>query len=747
MQVLFSWLKDYVEVEQDESKIADLLTLSGTSVESIIRKLDDNIVVGEIKEILPHPNADRLQIAKVSNGIEDLQIVCGAPNIAIGQKVPLALVVTKLENFEIKRAEIRGVESFGMMCSEIELGIGCDHSGIKILPDNYKIGEKINKYITGDSVFDIEITPNRGDCLSHLGIAREIAAVTNRQLKSPQPLKIDCQEKEEFKIEITDIDKCPQYSAILIKNIKVGQSPEWLVKRLNSLGAKSINNIVDITNYIMLDWGQPLHAFDADKINNRTIFVRPARKGELLQLLDGKTINLNENNLVIADTTKALALAGVMGGKNSEVDETTKNILIESAEFNAINVRKTSKLKGISTEASYRFERGIDSGKVLESAKYAAQKITEICGGEILQMIYEGQKPNQKLVKFESDKINSLLGASLTKTEMIEIFSKLEFVVNGSEVNVPLWRHDINIWQDLAEEIGRIYGFSKIEKKEVGKSSLIENNEYLIKEKTKDLLANCGFSESLNYVFLSQKDIAIAKLNADDLLELINPIQQENKYLRNSLIPGLLKNVAKNPSFDPILLFEIGHVFNKKEETTNLSIVASGKQAKQRIESCIDDLEKGLQIKLKTQIDKIEREELIDYKIRKPEVYFIEMNIDIITKNAKLTNKIIQENENIINYRPISKFPPAVRDLAFIVSKNINNEDIIKTIYKEVDKLLLADLFDEFVSEKIGIDQKSLAYHIYLQDMEKALSDSEVNEIISKIINILKDKFKAQLRS
>lgn len=747
MQVLLSWLKDYVKIDKSEQELADILSLSGTSVDAIIRKLDDNIVVGEIKEILPHPNADRLQIAKVNIGLEELQIVCGAPNIQVGQKVPLALVGTKLKDFEIKKAEIRGVESFGMMCSDTELGFGDDHSGIKILPDECMIGEKLNKYLTGDSILDIEITPNRGDCLSHLGVAREIAVNTNKKMDNPVEIELTDKGKKEISVNIENFKLCPQYSAILIKNVKIGPSPEWLINRLNTLGAKSINNIVDITNYIMLDWGQPLHAFDADKIKDKKIFIRSAYKNEQIEVLDGKIIKLQDNDLVIADSEKAIALAGIMGGKNSEVGADSKDIIIESAEFLATIVRKTSKKQNISTEASYRFERGIDSGRVFESVKYAAQKVLEICGGEIEQIIYEGKEPENRKVNIEYNKINNLLGTKLSNEEINEILINLGFELLEGIAKVPSWRHDVDLWQDLAEEVGRVYGFSKIKHEPIQKTNLIEfNKEFKQKEIIKDLLINSGFNEVLNYIFLSQEDIKVANLDSKNLLEVINPAQQENKYLRNSLIPGLLKNIAKNPAFDPVLLFEIGHIFTKNEEKTKLAIVGSGKHSKQKLEKAIKELEEKFLLKLDIKINELQRDELLKYKIRKPVVFYVELDIEEIIKKSKLIDYELKQSSAKAIYRQISKYPPALRDLAIIIAKEIDSQDIIKTLYNESENVLLVELFDEFESEKIGSNNKSIALHIYLQDQNKALNEQEIDDIIKILLDKLNHDYKAKLR-
>lgn len=744
MLALRSWLEDYVKINLEDEQLADKLSLSGTLVESIIKQLDENIIVGQIKEINPHPNADRLQVAKVFTGIEDLQIVCGAPNIAVGQKVPLALIGTKLEDFEIKKAEIRGVESFGMMCSEKELGLSGEHAGIKVLPEDYKIGEKLSNYLSKDAIFEIEITPNRGDCLSHLGIARELAAVSDAKLIVPNEIQLESQNKTNLSVAIEAKKLCSQYNAIKISGVKVEPSPKWLADRLISMGAKPINNIVDITNFIMLSWGQPLHAFDTKKIAKNKIIVRVAGEFEKITTLDSLERTLPNESLVIADEEKSIAIAGIMGGKNSEVDEKTADIIIESAEFDAPSVRKTSKILGLSTEASYRFERGIDSGKVLESAKYAAKMILEIAGGKVEQIISEGIKPVENLIAIEHEKINNLLGLKLKNDEIDNILNKLGFEISNNKVKIPLWRHDVAIWQDLAEEVGRIYGYDKIYKMAIKKTSAPKKSSYFTKEEIKESMANENFTETINYIFLSANDLQTAKLNKDELLEIKNPIQQENKFLRNSLVPGLLKNIAKNPSFDPILLFEIGHVFSEKQENINIGICASGKMAKENIKKIVGIFKEKYNLEL--EIRELTREELIRYKIKKPVVYLAESTITEIIEKQKSDFELKTIGKEI-KYRPISKFPPAARDFCFILDSNISNNEIKNNIHNSSENILLVEIFDEFVSQKLGKNKKSVAFHIWMQDMEKAMTQVEVDKISQKIINNIKNDFGGALRS
>lgn len=749
MKVLRSWLEDYTKISLTNSELAEKLSFSGTLVEAAEEIIDPNIVVGQIKDIKKHPNADKLQIATVYNGIEDLQIVCGAPNIAVGQKVPLAQIGTILPEYEIKKAEIRGIESFGMMCSERELGLGEDHSGIKILPDEFEAGKKVSDYLKSDAIFELEITPNRGDCLSHFGVAREVAAICSSQLKEVKAPNLNQSKQSTINVEVADSDLCLQYHAIEIKGVKVQDSPQWLKNRLIALGQKPINNVVDVTNYILFDLGQPLHAFDQEKITNQ-IVIRPAIDKEKIKTLDQTEKTLNPTDLVIADSEKAIALAGVMGGANSEVDINTTNIVLEGAEFKATNIRKTSKRLGLQTEASYRFERGVDSGLVKLALEKAAELIRELAGGEIHQAASVCAVNEKKTQKIEYEKINNLLGTKLSGDEIDQILNHLGFEIKNGEATIPTWRHDIEIWQDLAEEVGRIYGFEKLPQESIPITEAPKKSLYYYKEAIKDILVENGFVENFSYAFLSEADLEIARINKENILEISNPLQKENKFLRNSLIPGLLKAVAKNPSFDQVFLFETGNVFTKDCEKTNLSLIAAGKDAKNVIYKAIEILAEKLKKDLKNYpIMELPREELTMFKIKKPMCYAWEIEIDQLfaeTDYLKSDIEFILPTQKI-DYKNVSKYPTVVRDLAFIVEKNIDGRDLTKTIVEASDKVLLTEIFDEFQSEKFGENNKNIAIHLWLQDEEKTISDSEIAEIMELIVNIVEQKFNAKLRA
>lgn len=749
MKVLRSWLEEYIEIPYSDEELADLLSLSGTAVESIEKGIDERVIIAEIRKIEPHPQADRLRLATVFNGDKELTVVCGAPNIEVGQKVPLAQVGSNLPGGKLEKAVIRGVESAGMLCAADELGLGTDHNGIIILPADYQLGRPLNHYLGQGTVFDLEITPNRGDCLSHFGIAREVAVLCDKTIKNePQNLETISQKTVDIiKVEIANKEICPQYQARVIDNVEIKESPDWLTQKLTSLGVKPINNVVDVTNYIMLDLGQPLHAFDAKKIG-RTITVRKSKNGETIRTLDDIERVLDDQTILITDEHGPIAIAGVMGGKNSEISKSTTTIILESAEFNPKLIRKTSKKLNLSTEASYRFERGINSAGVEYALNKAAKIIAEISGGKVLSGIArQVNKIENKQVTIEYDKIIQLLGIDIPQDQINHILKLLGFEIQSGLAVAPSWRHDISVWQDLAEEIGRIYGYSKIIPLPLPRAMVPAESGYYFDEYVKDILKDCGFSEIKSYAFLSENDIKAAQLKPSSLLEVANPIQAENKYLRNSLVPNLLKAIAKNPSFDSTLLFEIGHVFTKETESNNLGIISAGKNANGAIENVLTELGQKAGIN-KIKLREISRDELNRFKIRKPVVYIAEIPLAGDTRKfLKTAQPKLTLNDVPVHYRPVSKYPAVTRDLAFIVDKKVKAMEVSEQIYPLSNNINRVELFDEFTSDKLGKGKKNLAFHLYLQYLDRTMTDIEADETIKVVIKTIEKKFDAKLRS
>ena len=753
MKVLKSWLKEYVDFKWSDQELSDKLSFSGTLVDNYLTKLDDNVIVVEIRKIINHPNADKLKITEVYDGKDKYDIVCGASNIKVGQKVPLAKIGANISGTIIEKASLRGVDSYGMLCSEFELEISDNHDGIMTLDDNYELGKKLSDYIDSDTVFDLEITPNRGDCLSHIGIAKEIGALLHKSVrKNPIKLKMSNESASSiFNLEVNEKTLCPNYFARVIKNVKIGPSPKWLKSRLELCGIKPINNIVDVTNYIMFDLGQPLHAFDLDRISDKKIVVRKAKKSEKIITIDHDTKILSGSELVIADAKKPIAIAGVMGGAYSEILDTTHDVVIEAAEFERKSIRKTSKDLSLVSDASYRFERGIDPVSIEYAINKAAKMMQEIAGGTILSGIVSYKSEFKKTeFEFDHDKINNLLGTSLSHEEINNILISLGFKISENICIVPSFRKDISIWQDLAEEVVRIYGLNSIKLIKVSKTSAPKKSSYYYKEHIKDILVANGFSEIFGYSFMSEEELKITDSRADELLEVVNPIQPENKYLRQSLIPGLLKAISKNPTFDPVLIFEIGNVFNKKSEKTYLGVSASGKSSSEYINKVKNLLLIDLKLKEnEIKIHELARSELKRYKIKKPIAHAFEIDLTDINKKMHLLEKdlglIILNQE--IRYRAVSKYPSFTRDLAFVLDKNIKSNEVSDLIYEISELVNRVELFDEFSSDKFGKNKKNLAYHIYLQSASKTLKDNEANEVVAKIIKAVEKKYNANLRA
>ena len=603
MNVTLNWLKNYIDFEFSPSELADRLTMLGIEVESI-KQLGaelEGVVVGSVTSIQPHPNADKLVLCQVDIGeTEELQIVCGAPNAREGMLAPVATIGATLPiGLTIKRAKLRGEVSLGMLCSEKELGLSEDAAGLMELPTDTPLGTSFSEALgLDDVVFELEITPNRPDCLSLIGVAREIRAETGNALKLPQ---VDFNEDETDIREMTSVtieapDLCPRYAARVIRGVKVGQSPAWLQHQLESVGVGVINNIVDITNFVLMEYGQPLHAFDYHKLTENRIVVRRAAAGENITTLDEIARELTPDMLVIADAEKPVALAGIMGGYDSEITETTCDVLLESAYFNPSSIRATTKALGISTEASYRFERGADPGVVLAALDRAAQLIAELAGGSICKGIvdvYPGQQPLRR-IQLRPERVNFILGTALEAAEMVQILRHLGFDIEESrpevaptgtkkdrdpevapteksvfQVTAPTFRSDITREIDLIEEIARVYGYDNIPTT-LPKGDIpvpVPNPSTEVRKHIKYFLLAAGMMEAINYSFCDPNCFDKIRFTADnplrDALKLRNPLSPEMSVLRTTLIPSLLENAQhnRNHQIDTIALFEIGNVF------------------------------------------------------------------------------------------------------------------------------------------------------------------------------------------
>lgn len=798
MNVTLNWLKNYIDFEFSPSELADRLTMLGIEVEAI-KQLGaelEGVVAGSVTAIRPHPNADKLVLCQVDIGeTEELQIVCGAPNVREGMLAPVATIGTTLPiGLTIKRAKLRGEESHGMLCSEKELGLSEDAAGLMELPADLPIGTSFSAALgLDDVVFELEITPNRPDCLSMIGVAREIRAETGNALKLPQ---VDLNETETDIRAMTSVtieapDLCPRYAARIIQGVKVGASPEWLQQRLESVGVGVINNIVDITNFVLMEYGQPLHAFDYHKLAENRIVVRRAAADENITTLDEVARELTPDMLVIADAEKPVALAGIMGGYDSEITEITADVLLESAYFNPSSVRATAKTLGVSTEASYRFERGADPGIVPAALDRAAQLIAELAGGTICKGIadvYPGQQPLSR-IQLRPERVNFILGTALETTEMVQILSHLDFDVktNGAEdyeVIVPTFRSDITREIDLIEEIARVHGYDNIPttlpKGDIPVPAPNPNTE--VRKRIKHFLLAAGMMEAINYSFCDPSCFDKIRFTADDprreALQLQNPLSPEMSVLRTTLLPRLLENAQYNHNhqIDTIALFEIGNVFINNGEQKEPERVA-GILAGQIGEGVYSDPYRAPDFyDIKGLVEGIlEVCGIVDYTLQKtdtptfhpgrnaeillgdrqigtfgeahPEVlenydlpykaYLFEFDMEVLVDGAIFAKR----------FEPIPIYPTVERDLAIVVDKEVLSDMPTELIYATGGELVKSvRLFDVYEGEQVPEGKKSLAYAITYHSATETLTDKAVNTLHDKVVKHLNQKLGAELR-
>ena len=816
MNVTLNWLKNYIDFEFSPSELADRLTMLGVEVESVKRlgaELE-GVVVGSVGSIKPHPNADKLVLCQVDIGeSEELQIVCGAPNVREGMLAPVATIGTTLPiGLTIKRAKLRGEISQGMLCSEKELGLSAqlastynmaeDAAGLMELPTDTPLGTPLSEALgLDDVVFELEITPNRPDCLSLIGVAREIRAETGNALKLPE---VDFNEDETDIRELTSVtieapDLCPRYAARVIRGVKVGESPAWLQQRLESIGVGVINNIVDITNFVLMEYGQPLHAFDYHKLTENRIVVRRAAAGENITTLDEIDRELTSDMLVIADAEKPVALAGIMGGYDSEITETTSDVLLESAYFNPSSIRATAKALGVSTEASYRFERGADPGIVLAALDRAAQLITEFAGGTICKGIidvYPGSPPitgkggEQPLteIQLRPERVNFILGTTLDASEMVQILSNLGFDLkaNGEnyQVTVPTFRSDITREIDLIEEIARVHGYDNIPttlpKGDIPVPASHPSTE--VRKRIKHFLLAAGMMEAINYSFCAPNCFDKIRLNADDplrrTLKLQNPLSPEMSVLRTTLLPSLLDNAQRNRNhqIDTIALFEIGSVFirngTQKEPGRVTGILAGqigdGVYSNPYREPDFYDI-KGLVEGI------LEVCGIVDYTLQKTDTptFHPGRNAAVLLDDRQLGTFGEAHPEVLENYdlpykaylfdfdvealvdtaifakcfEPIPVYPKVERDLAIVVDKELLSDMPTALIYTTGGELVESvRLFDVYEGEQVPEGKKSLAYAITYHSATETLTDKAVNALHDKVVKHLNQELGAELR-
>jgi len=806
MLLSLNWLKEYVDIPKNLSAedLAKEMTLHTVEVEGFENEgaKFNGIVVGEILEVKKHGNATHLQIAEVNIGKAKLTIVCGAPNIAAGQLVPVATVGTIMPNgMEIKEAEIRGEKSFGMLCAEDELGLGTDHSGIMIL-NKAKIGQSLAEYLKLDDTIlevDNKSLSNRPDLFSHYGIAREISAFLDVKLNPLENNKVENDSKAKHKkldVKIEAKNLCPRYMSVKLDNIKVAPSPLWLQKKLSAVGLKPINNIVDITNYVMVAIGQPLHAFDAQEVDK--IIIRTAKKDELVECLDNKERKLDDSMLVIANSKKVIAIAGIMGAKFSAIKDETSEIILEAATFDAYSIRKTSGAIALRTDASVRYEKALDPALAEIGFNMAVGLIMEICPeAKIVSDIIDlnQAKDETKIIELDLNWLNKIAGHTINKKKSTEILNKLGFIIEEKSediinVTIPTWRatKDIKIREDLAEEVMRILGYDSFPT-QVPMIPMMPaeiNEEHTIERQIKNILAQeNALAEVYNYSFVGEDELKKLNMDFSTYVRLANPISKQYTLMRQNLSLGLINNIKTNQhKYESFGLFEIGNIFlnvpgefKKRADSEEslphqekmLSIALAGNYpnifayGKSIINNFIMSLtEQGTELAfLPTDLiigyaDEQEKAiinvdgknighiakvatEVAKAMGLKKETVIIEMDF----KDLVLLSHI-QKNKT---YNDIPKFPPMVRDLAFVIDQKILYNDIRNEIKNFHELIKSVELFDVYAGKNLGEDKKNLAFHIIYQSSDRTLTTEEIDEIQKNLIENLEKRFEAQIRN
>ncbi len=813
MRISLNWLSEYISVPFTPDDLAHRLTMLGLEIEAIERVGErwDKVVVGEVMEVTLHPNADKLRMTKVSIGSgEPLSIVCGAPNVRQGLRVAVAMIGADLGGgMVIKKAKIRGESSEGMICSERELGISQHHEGIWELPNETAIGLPLADALgLRDTIFEVGITPNRADCLSHIGIAREVRAITGEPVRLP---KVTIEKKEgdiakQVKISLPQPELCPRYVAKLVKGVTIAPSPDWLKRRLETVGLRPINNVVDVTNFVLMECGHPLHAFDFDVVKNGQIEVRTAGGfADEFVTLDGKKRKMPADALLITDGKQPLGIAGIMGGENSEIRETTRNVLIESAYFNPTSIRRTAKQLGLSSDASYRFERGADFNILEFAAERAAQMIAELAGGEIVEGVLDecAISLKNKTMRFRQTRANSLLGMTIPTERMREIFELLNIDVQNSEstdwlLTAPSYRIDLEREEDAIEEIARIVGYEEIPTSTFEHAPLGGVRDPL---KLRDFdalvrttLISLGASECVSVPLVSAKNAL--QFHAKPV-ELINPLNAERDRMRTSIAINLLESASVSQRFGAHgqRIFEIGNVFHYSDkpeqlghvsEKPELAILISGIQEPKtayNAEATHADifLMKGIAESLLGRLGIREFEYSYENSKEWGNISFLDSAQRLVATSGmrpmglmgrissevtkaydlrsdvwlalfdysalyELTKKIV---ENPPHVKPLAKYPSVERDIAIVLAEAVSAKQVEDLIHAAARPEMLREirLFDQFQSKEMkSAHERSLAFHLVFRSDERTLEEHEVDELTLMIIKRLEGELHAQLR-
>ena len=797
MKISFKWISEIIDENLDFEECAELLTDIGLEVEksydfSNINTDLSQLLIGKVKECIKHPNADRLKLTTVDIGdSNDLKIVCGAPNVDVDQTVVVApvgstLTTIKGDSFKIKKAKIRGIESHGMLCAEDEIGIGKSHDGIIILKKEINPGTKASKVFKSysDKILEIGLTPNRSDAISHFGVARDLRAAlcyrNEKQFELISPSVSNFNNtiiSPNFNIEILNPKDCNRFCGLIIDNIKVKDSPEFIQNRLKAIGLNPINNIVDITNYVMHEIGQPLHAYDRAKIKSNTISIKKINTKNKFTILDGKEIYLNEDDLMICDEDSPMCLAGVYGGLNYSVSSETKTIFLESAFFNPVSIRKSSKRHSLNTDSSYRFERGVDLENTKFAIKRAAALIIEHCEGDIVSDVMDEfpGKIDEKNIVLNFDNVDSLIGFKIDRLKIKSILNLLDFKINNvtdisAGITIPAYRHDVVRECDVIEEILRIHGFNNIEidkKINISISSLVNSNNKF-ENIISNYLSSLGFNEIMNNSLVSDS----TNIGEEKKVSLLNSISLDISSMRNSLLPGMLKSLVYNINRKNknLKFYEFGSIYEKLNdnyiEKKMLGLIISGNiideswHSKNQktdlfiLKNIVNNIFQKFKIKFKEKysddkifldydnyqsiISAVDNSLISLYQIEEENVYYASIELEGLFN---------QNSNEFFKVKKSSKFPKVRRDFSFIINESIAYDDLRKAINKTSRLLKEVKLMDVYYGKPLKENEKSYSLSITLENDKKTLEDSEINTISKKIIDTISKKFNGVVRS
>lgn len=803
MKIVQSWLKDYVKFSLAPEAVADRLGKLGLEVAHIERPgaKYDGFVVGQVVSVEKHPKADRLTVCNVNVG-KICQIVCGAPNVAAGQKVPVGLVGATVPRnqhdpegnpFVLAQVSIRGVESNGMICSPYELDLGTDADGIMVLDPGAKVGQPLAKYLGLDEVvYDIEISPNRPDWLGHIGVAREVGILVK---KSPLIPRVTLREsatpiRKHLSVTVQDRKNCPRFAARMIRGARIGPSPDWMQDRLRNAGLRPINNVVDVTNYVMMETGHPMHAFDYSLLRGGRIVVRQAPPGSSFTTLDGKNQKLPPEAVMVCDAEREVSIAGVMGGENSEIRDTTTDVVLESACWNPTNIRRTSKALGISTDASQRFERGADPNGVAYALDRAASLVVETAGGELLRGSIDvyPKKIKPREITLRVSRTNALLGSSLTKAEISSILKSARLGVRGKGNNallcvVPTYRVDLEREIDLIEEVARVYGYDRIEARTISHLDLDQPLETRsMADRLREILAGGGFVEALNG---SMHDEFRARLGGAEPVRLLNPLGIEMAFLRTSLIPELLDVVRRNQNHGnpDFRMFEIGHVFRVDPsaegrlvedfaEEERVAILCTGEAAPRQWsiparKADVYDVKGAVEHVLgQLSLDKARfisyptsdglTESALSIEIHGVQAGFLGRIRDEVTSKFGIEGDVYVAELSVSalgtrkakRFEPLPRFPKVRRDISFFVDRTVEAGKLEQAILAAGgDLLVAADVFDVYEGEKLPGGKKSVAFSLEVMSRQKTLTDAEIETVVRRVVLALEREFGVVLRS